>query len=728
MGQNFWAISPERDASKCRVRFGGFPARVRSATFRRDISITSLLAAAASLVLAFSLHADEGMWLYENPPRQLLKEKYDFDLSTEWLDHLMKSSVRFNSGGSGSFVSGDGLALSNHHVGADALQKLGSAEKNYLRDGFHAKRLDEELKCVDLELNVLQSVEDVTTRVNAAIPPGAAAEEAVQARRKVIAEIEKESQERTGLRSNVTTLYQGGRYHLYRFKRYTDVRLVFAPEAQIAFYGGDPDNFEFPRYDLDICLFRVYENGQPARIENFLRWSKAGPQEGELTFVSGHPGRTSRLLTQVELEYLRDHSFPYLLNRFKRLEVLLRSWSGRNDENARRAQKDLFGVQNSRKARDGGMAGLYDPALMARKAAAETQFRRRLAESGQYAEALAAYDKIAAVQKVITANAKRFWLLEQGHGFNCDSYTVARSLLRAGDERPKPNGERLKEFGDSNQAPLEFELFSDKPIYPDYEVLKLADSLTFLGEMLGYQDPLVQQVLAGKSPRARAAELVQGTQVRAVAFRKQLYNGGAAAVQSARDPMIELARLVDTEARAVRKQMEAQDELKQQAQAAIAKARFALEGAGRYPDATFTLRLAFGRVTGFEENGRTVPPFTTMAGLYQRHAEMKGQPPFDLPPRWIKRKSALNLKTPFNFVSTADIIGGNSGSPVVNRAGEFVGIIFDGNIQSLVLDFAYDDAQARAVSVDSRAITEALDKVYGAAGLLRELRTGRRVK
>ncbi len=668
---------------------------------------------------------DEGMWLYTHPPREQVKAKYGFDLTPEWLDHLMRSSVRFNSGGSGSFVSEDGLVISNHHVGADALQKLSTEAMNILRDGYHAKNASAELPCVDLELNVLDSIEDVTARVTAAVGTGASAEEAFKARRRVMAEIEKESTDRTGLRSDVVTLFQGGAYHLYRFKKYTDVRLVFAPEQQAAFFGGDADNFEYPRYDLDVCFFRVYEDGKPARVPHHLKWSKNGAAEGELTFVSGHPGRTSRLLTVSELEYLRDEQFPYLLGRLKRLEVLLNAWSQRTAENGRRAKDDLFGIQNSRKARDGGHAGLYDPRLMGKKEEKEKAFRSRLEGEPRFAAARDAYGRIAEAQKSISRLALPSRMLEGAHGFVGDSFSIARRLLRAGEEFPKPNGERLREYSEGGRESFEMELFSDKPIYEDLERVLLADSLTFLAEQMGVRDPLVQQVLQGKSPRIRAAELLAGTRVREVSFRRKLHEGGAEAVREAKDPMIELARLVDGPAREVRRQTEALDEVKRQAHAAIAAARFELEGAGGYPDATFTLRLSYGEVKGFEENGKKVPANTVMGGMYQRAAEMEYRPPFDLPKRWLDRKRAVGANVPFNFVGTHDIIGGNSGSPVVNRSGEFVGIIFDGNIQSLVLDFAYDDVQARAVSVHSAGILEALRRVYGAKALVAELTTGR---
>ncbi len=685
-----------------------------------------LLFAFAASLLAGLCRADEGMWLYSAPPREQIKAKYGFDLTDAWLEHLMKSSVRFNSGGSGSFVSADGLVITNHHVAADDLQKLSSEKNNYLRDGFSAKTPADELKCVDLELNVLQSIEDVTGRVNSGVPAGATGDAAASARRKIMAEIEKESLDKTGLRSDVVTLYQGGAYHLYRFKKYTDVRLVFAPEQQIAFFGGDPDNFEFPRFNLDVTFFRVYENNQPAKIQHHLKWSKAGTKEGELTFVSGHPGSTNRQFTMAELEFLRDAQYPYVIPRIKRLEVLLKNWSDRSEENARRAKDDLFGFQNSRKVYDGRQNGLYSAAIMSPKAAQEKSFKQQLGDRPNGAEVRGAYDKIAQAVAAQTKIYKNYRLLEGGHAFMSDSFAFARSLLRAGDERPKPNGERLKEFGEARKSSFEQTLFSEKPVYADLEIILLTDALTLFAENAGFNDPLVQKVLAGKSPRERAAELINGTKVRDVAFRKQLYEGGAKAVAATKDPMIELARLVDAPARALRKEWEGHDETKQQAHGVIEKARFALEGPTRAPDATFTLRLSYGPVKGYEEDGKKIAPYTNFAGLYARNAEHKNKEPFDMPKRWVDKKSALDLNTPFNFLSTEDIIGGNSGSPVVNTAGEFVGIIFDGNLPSLVLDFAYEDKHARAISVDCRGIIESLKKVYAVDSLVNELLNGKR--
>lgn len=667
-------------------------------------------------------HADEGMWLFNNPPRKLLKEKHQFEPTQAWLDHLREAAVRFNSGGSGSFASADGLVITNHHVGADALQKISSSEHNYLSDGFYARTLAEEIRCVDLELNVLKSIEDVTARVTGSVKPGMAAADAEKARRAVMNTIEEESLKATGLRSDVVTLYRGGQYHLYRYKKYTDVRLVFAPEQAIAFFGGDPDNFEFPRYDLDICFFRVYENDKPARIEHYLTWSAKGATDGELVFVAGNPGRTDRENTVAHLNWMRDRQFPLSLNMIRRREVLLSNYAERSLANAQHAQDELFGYQNSRKARLGGLAGLQDPAVMKSKQEAEQKMRQAVAANAKLRDAASAWDEVERTLERLKPIQIGYSLLEQGTAFNSELFGKARTLLRMVEETAKPNADRLREFRQSNLESLEQELFSEAPIYEDLEIVKLADSLGMYMEMAGADDPLVQKVLAGKSPRERAAQLVQGTTLKDVKVRRQLAKGGPSGMAASNDPMIALAQIVDGPAREVRKTYEQEvDEPQRQAYAKLAEARFAVSGTDTYPDATFTLRLAFGVVKGFEEEGRFVSPFTTLGGAFEHSKAHGGQPPFQLPESWIKNKDRLKLDTPFNFLSTADIIGGNSGSPVVNRAGEFVGIIFDGNIQSLVLDFVYTDVQARATSVHSAGILEALSKIYRADRLLSEI-------
>lgn len=659
--------------------------------------------------------ADEGMWLFNGLPKAELEKKYGFAPSDAWAEHVMRSSVRFNSGGSASFVSSTGLVLTNHHVGADTLHKLSTPEKNVFEDGFLAKTLAEELPAPDLELNQLISIEDVTDRVLAAVKDGMPAGEAMAARRAVMAEIEKESLDATGFRSDVVTLYGGARYHLYRYKKYTDVRLVWAPESGIAFFGGDADNFEYPRYCLDVCIFRVYEDGRPAQIEHFLKPSATGVRDGEVVFVSGNPGRTQRILTVAALKYQRDHYLPYVLDFLRRREILWQQFSLEGEEQARRAEDDLLGIQNSRKALKGRLQGLQTPAFFSAKEREERLLLERIAGDDQLKDHAAAWKTIEDAQK------RRIAMLGQTGGFAGPLYQMAEQIVFLVAEDEKPNGERLREFRDSARESLLQRLFSPAPIYLDKAKVELADSLALFIERRGGDDELVAKALDGKSPETRAAELIDGTQLRDVDFRKKLVEGGRPAIESSDDPLIRLARMMDPEARRLRQEQEELAEIEQQAYAQIADVLFAIHGTDTYPDATFTLRLAFGPVSGYMESGTFVPPWTTINGAFEHEIRHGAKDPWVLPKSWHNARKNLDPETPMDFVCTADIIGGNSGSPVVNREAELVGVIFDGNIQSLTANYFYSDEQARAVSVDVRVILEALRKVYGASDLADEL-------
>lgn len=676
------------------------------------------------LLLTSVALADEGMWLYSDPPLGLLQERYGFKPDQEWLDHLRLASVRFNNGGSGAFVSSEGLVMTNHHVAADTIQKLSSQGEDLIKTGFYAATRAEEKKAPDLELNVLVETENVTKRVKAAVKPDMTDAEAEKARRAAMSTIEQESLEETGLRSDVVTLFRGGEYHLYRYQRYTDVRLVFAPESGIAFFGGDSDNFEYPRYCLDVAFFHVYdEDGKPVKPESHLAFTTEGLKEGDLVFVSGNPGRTERLNTVAHLKFLRDTQYPHVLRVIRRLEVMLSTFGQRSIENTRRAQDELFGVQNARKAYLGGLAGLQDPALMSRKVRAEERLRDAVLDDKELREQFGdPWAEVVDSVDVATRIYPSYYLLERGRAFDSQLFGHARTLVRLALESQKPNADRLREYRESNLESLEQELFSTAPIYKDLETRKLADSLSMFLEWEGADNDLVQKVLAGKSPRERAAALVEGTRLDDPDFRRRLADGGMTALQATSDPMIELALLVEKPSRQLRDRWTDEVEGPQNtAYGNIAQAMYETGGKGLYPDATFTLRLAFGVVKGYVEEGRKLPAFTTFEGLYERAEEHENRRPYDLPERWVKARPKLDLATPFNFVSTPDITGGNSGSPVVNGDGELVGIIFDGNIQALVLDFVYSDEQARAISVDARGIVEALTKVYEAESLVEEL-------
>jgi hypothetical protein len=660
---------------------------------------------------------DEGMWLLNAPPREQLRERYGFEVSDPWLEHVQKSAVRFQTGGSGSIVSADGLVMTNHHIGSEMLAKLSTTGHDLLKTGFYAASRDQELKCPDLELNVLWSIEDVTGRVEAAAK-GKRGEEAGAARRSAIAAIEAEAQDKTGLKSEVVTLFQGGRYHLYRYKRYTDVRLVMAPEESIAFFGGDTDNFEFPRFDLDMCFFRIYEDSKPLRAEHYLKWSPAGSKEGDLALVFGHPGRTERLYTVDHLKFLRDVQVPTSLRYLWRQEVKLMTFAGRDGEHARMGREDWLEVANSRKAYTGQIEGLTDPALLARKAAAEGKLRETVRGSNPWLRMTGTLEEYRGFYL-------RNYLLNRAFE-NAALYKKARHLVRMADEKSKPDGERLKEYQQSGLESTDLELYSPAPVETELEVAKLAWALENLVENFGGEDPLVVKALAGQSPRQRAAGAVRGTKLIEVEARRELAKGGKAAVEGSKDPLIVLARAIEPEAVAMRRRFESKVEnVQREAYSEIAAAKFAAEGDRVYPDATFTLRMAYGPVKGYEEGGKKVPAYTTLAGLYERAEERKGSPDFVLDERWIRAKDTLDLSTPFNFVCTADIIGGNSGSPVVNTRGEVIGLIFDGNLASLPWAFEYSDERGRAVAVDSRAIMEGLKKVYGAGLLVAEL-TGSR--
>jgi hypothetical protein len=692
----------------------------------RKVLCALILALFSLQTLNFTALADEGMWTFNNVPRAEIKRKYGFDVTDEWLKKVQLASVRFNNGGSGSFVSPNGLVLTNYHIVEDIVNEVSTPEKDLAKEGFVARSQAAEIKAPSLELNVLMSIEDVTARINGVIKAGMSDAESFAARRAEIAAIEAESTKATGLRSDVITLYQGGQYNLYRYKKYTDVRLVFVPEFQAAFFGGDPDNFNFPRFNIDMALVRVYENDQPVHPGGYFKWSTAGAKEGDLVFVTGNPGSTARLNTVAHLQELRDTSIPVILRLLERREAMLKKYMAMGEEQTRQSQNELNSVQNSLKVYRGQIAGLKDEKLMAGKLIDEELLRKSIAASPDRQKMYGdAWDAIAKAHKSLPSYLRERRIFDQGNGFNTTTFGIARTLVRLAAENEKPNAQRLPEYTDSRRASLELALYTPAPIHDDFEKLKLADSLGFMVELLGADHPLVKQILNGKTTEARAVELIEGTRLKDPAFRKELAAGGSKAIESSNDPMIVLARTIDPKARELRKRYENEVTGVERANySKIARARFETEGNKLYPDATFTLRLSYGAVKGYMENGKKVAPFTTLGGLYDRSTQFKTEFPYNLPSRWLEKKSSVNLKTPFNFVSTDDIIGGNSGSPTINQKGELVGLIFDGNIQSLVGDFIYDESVNRAISVDVRAMNEVLRKVFDANEIADELTKG----
>ena len=670
------------------------------------------LAVLAFVGVATSLgRADEGMWTFDNPPLALLQQRYGFTPPPGWLDHLRLSSVRFNDGGSGSFISTTGLVLTNHHVALDQLQKLSTAERNYVRDGFYAARREQEVKSTDLEIDVLVSSEDVTSRVD---------QRSLEARKASIAAIEKESLDKTGLRSDVVSLYQASEYWLYRYKKYTDVRLVFAPEQQIAFFGGDPDNFTYPRYDLDFAIFRAYENDRPVDTHEFLKLNPNGATDDELVFVSGHPGSTDRLDTVAQLETERDVVSPISIDVIKRRLGVLDAYSGGGAEQARQAAGTVFGLQNALKALDGEEAGLRNPQVFAKKEQEEQAFRERVrANAAWQAKYGSAWDDIARAERARREVYPK-WRFQLIRGSSLASLAV--TLVQYIAEKQTPDAQRLDGFHEAQLPALEQQLFSPAPVYPALEEALLGDALQESAERLGARDPFIVATLKGRPAGEVAHDAIAGTKLADAAARRALVAAGPAGVSASTDPLIVLARAADPFIRANHKTLEDRVEgIETPAMERIGQARFAAFGHSAYPDATFTLRLSFGAVKGYPMNGTKAPPRTTLYGLYDRSAGFSNQPPFNLPARFVERRPHFDLATPLDFVTTNDIIGGNSGSPVVNRAGELVGLIFDGNIESLVGRYVYNEADNRAVAVHAAAIIETLRKAYDAAALADEI-------
>ncbi|MCA1631273.1 MAG: S46 family peptidase [Acidobacteria bacterium] len=685
-------------------------------------SIALLLTAFFLLPAAPRARADEGMWTFDNPPLKQWKERYNFEPTKEWLDNVRLASVRLNDGGSGSFVSPDGLLMTNQHVASGQLSKVSTKERDYTKNGFYARTAAEELKCPDLEINVLVSFEDVTKRVQGAVKAGATSAQAAEQRKGEMAAIERESNEKTSLRSDVVTLYSGGEYWLYRFKKYTDIRLVFAAEEQIAFFGGDYDNFTFPRYDLDFAFFRVYENDKPLKTANYFRWSKSGPSEGEFVVAPGNPGSTNRMLTLAQLKYQRDVGNPLQMQVWTSRRDALARYAAGGAEQARRAQSARRSLENSIKRLVGQQEGLHNARSFGRK---EEDERKLLAEIARRPESRSRYApawaQLEAAYKELPAMAKRlaFTTLAPSR-----LGTIASQLVRYAAETTKPNSERLDEFRENRLESLKLTLLSPAPIYPDLEEAVLAGWLEEARKTLGADDPFVRAALEGSTPAEVAKRVVAGTKLADVAFRKSLVEGGAAAVAKSDDPLVALARRVEPVYRELRAWNE-QHILSVETGAGqkIAEARFAVYGKSVYPDATFSLRLSYGRVLGYEEDTTLVPYKTTFYGLYERARSFDEKPPYDLPARWRDGRDKLDLSTPFNFVYTADTIGGNSGSPVINRNAEIVGLNFDSNIQKLPNRYWYvDDPEGgRAVAVHSAAMIEALRKMYDAGKLADEL-------
>ncbi len=688
------------------------------------------LVALAMLVGALGVapRADEGFWPYNLVPKGAIKAKYKFDVTDQWLKHLQLATVHFG-GATGSIVSPQGLVLTNHHVGLRSLQQLSTAEKDYVKNGFYAPSQADELKVPGLSLRVLQSIEDVSGKVASAITASMTPQEISAARQKAIQAIQGETQ--PGVSRQVVALYAGAVHHLYTYKMYSDVRLVFGVEYQTGFYGGDADNFTYPRYNVDVSMFRLYKNDKPAQTPNYLRWSPKGSVDGELIFTTGHPGSTQRLNTLGHLKYRRDLALPFSIANAEMREAAVKKWMALSDENARQAKTELFGIQNGLKSQRGQLKGLQDPAVMAKKEASEKRLRAELAKNPAKQQELGgAWDTIEKSLEVARQIDAERNFIANAAGLNSTLFAQARQMVRAAYNPSAAGAAGRGAGGRGGQAPAGMPPGgpgggrggAQPAVNIAREKLNLTESLAFMQKHLGADHAIVKRILGGKTPDARAAELVDGTRITDSEIRNLLQAGGKATIDISTDPMIVLARSLEADAQTVMKRFD--DEVTAVQAAAypkIGEAVFVVDGPKAYPDATGTLRLSYGTVKGYLEDGRKVPPYTVTAGLYERAAQHAGQPDYALAPKWAEAKPVLDPKTPFNFASTNDIVGGNSGSAVVNRKGEIVGLVFDGNIQMLPGYFVYEETVNRAVSVDSRIILESLRKVYKADALANEI-------
>ncbi len=667
-----------------------------------------------------SVFADEGMWTFDNLPHEQLKSRYNFSADKAWVNHVQRAAVSLG-GCSASFVSKTGLVMTNHHCVAGCLQQISSPAKDYLADGFLARRPEQELQCPATEVSQLEQITDVTARMQGATK-GLEGEAFQNAQNALTAKLTSDCQgdNKATVRCSVVSLYQGGQYHLYRYRRYADVRLVWAPEDAAPNFGGDPDNFNFPRFALDSAMLRAYENGKPAVVTDFFPFSAASAKADELVFTAGNPGRTSRMLTVSQLETLRDVVSINSIKRGYELRGALTQFRKLGTEQARIAYNDLFFLENRLKVTSGNLSALQSPVLMDRKRADEDSLKKFVASNPTLkAEIGDPWAAITKAQQRIREIGPEFEAMEGGRTFNTRYFNSARTLLRWAEERTKPDAQRLPEFASSRQPFVERQLFSRAPIYPEFERMKLEWSLAKLRENLGTDHPFVKQVLGNESPEQMAKRLIDGTKLGEVAVRKALWAGGKEALAKSDDPFINLVRDIDAGARAMRKRYESEVTAVEKKNAElIAKARFAQLGTKTYPDATGTLRLSFGTVKGWQERGRTVPPFTDFAGAFARNT---GAEPYALPASWVNAKDRINLAQNYNFVTTNDIIGGNSGSPMINAKGEIVGLAFDGNVHSHGGAFWMDSALNRTVGVTSDGILEALKWIYGATELLNEL-------